>query len=180
MNRIILYILPNLVWVRVSEWVTGLGVRFLVYLKLSRILGFIICRESGISGSTYAMKLKLTPGMALDKRNWLITSSAMSLDSCLFCRPKVILLASAKNGWWRLNQLLWWRRLPRGSFNITACLEPVKQDDHYFHPEILVCKFHLGSRKACLRMRRRLCHQIFLWQNVPKQIKFTETKFHVP
>ena len=48
---------------------TGLGALFFVYLKPSRILGFIICRESGISGSTYAIKLKLTPGMALDKRS---------------------------------------------------------------------------------------------------------------
>ena len=77
-----------------------------------------------------------------------------------------------------INQLLWSRRLPRVSFNLIACLEPVKQDDHYFYAEILVCKFHLGSRKACLRMRRRFCHQIFLCQNVSKEILFTGAKFH--
>ena len=66
-----------------------------------------------------------------------------------------------------IDQLLWSRRLPRVSFNLIACLEPVKKDDHYFDAEILVCKFHLGSRKACLRMRRRFCPQMF-----------TGTKFH--
>ena len=54
---------------------TGLGARFFVYLNPPRILGFFICEElfwggcPGISGSTYAMKLKFTPGMALDKRS---------------------------------------------------------------------------------------------------------------
>ena len=60
-----------------------------------------------------------------------------------------------------INQLLWSRRLPRVSFNLIACLEPVKQDDYYFYAEILICKFHLRSIKACLRMRRRFCPQIF-------------------
>ena len=52
---------------------TGLGAIFFVDLNPSRVLRFIICREfggrggrvsgeAGISGSTYAMKLKLTPG----------------------------------------------------------------------------------------------------------------------
>ena len=53
----------------------GLGAKFFVDLNPSRVLGFIICREfggrggggfppppAGISDSTYAMKLKLTPG----------------------------------------------------------------------------------------------------------------------
>ena len=57
-----------------------------------------------------------------------------------------------------INQLFWSRRLPRVSFNLTACLETMKQDDYHFYAETLVCKFHLGSRKACLRMRRRFCH----------------------
>ena len=47
-----------------------------------------------------------------------------------------------------INQLLWSRRLPRISFNLIACVEPVKQDDHYFCAEILVFKFQVGSRKA--------------------------------
>ena len=59
---------------------TELGARFFVYLNLSRILGFNTCQIffffflmggrggfPGVSGSTYAMKLKLTPGMALDE-----------------------------------------------------------------------------------------------------------------
>ena len=58
-------------------------------------------------------------------------------------------------------QLLWSKWFSRMSFNLIACLEPVKQDGHYFHAEILVCKFHLGSIKACLHMRKRFCHQIF-------------------
>ena len=95
-----------------------------------------------------------------------------------FTDQKPFLLTSAKMADDVINQLLWSRRLPRVSFNLIACLEPVKQDDHYFYAEILVCKFHLGSRKACLRMRRRFCHQIFLCQNVPKEILFTGAKFH--
>ena len=54
----------------------------------------------------------------------------------------------------------------------------MKQDYHYFHEEILVCKFHLGSRKTSLRMCKRLCYKMLLCQNVPKEILFTGTKFH--
>ena len=103
----------------------------------------------------------LHQGWALDKRSWLMTSSAISRDSCVFYRPKIIFADISKMADDVINQLLWSRRLPRVSFNLITCLEPVKQDDHYFYAEILVCKFHLGSRKACLRMRRRFCHQIF-------------------
>ena len=80
-----------------------------------------------------------------------MTSSAMSRDSCVFYRPKTI-FADITKKWLMtsINQFLWSRRLPRVSFNLIECLEPVKQDDHYFYAEILVCKFHLGSRKACL------------------------------
>ena len=77
-----------------------------------------------------------------------------------------------------ISSLLWSRRLPRVSFNLITCLEPMKQDDHYFYTEILVYKFYLVSRKACLRMRRSFCHQIFLCQNVPKEIFFIGVKFH--
>ena len=68
-----------------------------------------------------------------------------------------------------INQLLWSRRLPRVSFNLIACLEPVKQDDHCFYAEILICKFHLRSIKTCLRMRRRFCHQIFCAKMFPRK-----------
>ena len=68
-----------------------------------------------------------------------------------------------------INQLLCSRRLLRVNLNLIACLEPVKQDDHYFHAEILVCKFHLGSRKTCLRMRRRFCHQDFYAKMFPRK-----------
>ena len=58
----------------------GFGARFFVFLNPSKILGFIIYLEfggmgggftappPGISGSTYALKLKLTPGMVRDNR----------------------------------------------------------------------------------------------------------------
>ena len=62
-----------------------------------------------------------------------------------FTDQRPFLLASAKMIDDVINQLRW-RRRPRGSFNLIAYLEPVKQDDHYFHAEILVCKFHLVSR----------------------------------
>ena len=58
-------------------------------------------------------------------------------------------------------QLLWSKWFSTISFDLIACLEPVKQDGHYFHAEILVCKFPLGSIKACLHMRKRFCRQIF-------------------
>ena len=41
-------------------------------------------------------------------------------------------------------------------------------DDHCFQAEILVCKSHLRSRKTCLCMCKRFCHQIFLCQNFPR------------
>ena len=113
----------------------------------------------GISGSTYAMNLKLTPGVTLDKISWWVTSSAMLLDSCAFYRPKTILLTSAKSDWWRHKSTS--RKLPMVSFNLIAYLEPAKQDDHYFHAEILVLKFHLRSRQACLRMHRRFASPDF-------------------
>ena len=60
---------------------TGLGAQFCGYLIPMRILGFyympiiflgvggLYTPPPGISGSTYAMKLKLTPGMmALNKK----------------------------------------------------------------------------------------------------------------
>ena len=191
MKRIVLDIFLNLVWVGVSEWVSewesewqGLVNDFLctltlrefwVLLNAKNIWGSGGCTHPppGISGSTYAMKLKLTPGMALIKRSWLITLSTMSLVSCVFYRPKTILAdISKKIADDVINQLLLSRRLPRVSFKLIACLEPVKQDDHYFHAEILVCKFHLESRKACLRMRRRLYYQTLLCQSIPKEIFF--------
>ena len=76
-----------------------------------------------------------------------------------------------------INQLFWSRRLPRESFNLIACLKPVKQDDHYFHAKILVFKFHLGPGKACLSTRRRFFHQSFLYKNFTEEILFTVTKF---
>ena len=158
---------------------TGRGARFFVYLNPLRILGFVICQEfwgevvhpshPGISGSTYAMKLNLTPGMALDKRIWLMTSSSMSRDLRILQTKNYFCWNQQKKADEVINQLLWSRRLPRISFNLIACLEPVKQDDHYFHAEILVCKFHLGSRKACLRIRRRFCRQIFLCKMFPRK-----------
>ena len=129
----------------------------------------------GISGSAYAMKFKLTPGMALDERSWFMTYSAMSRDSFVYYRPKKHYKSTSDE---IINQLLWSRRLPRVSFNLIACLEPVKKDGHYFHAKILVCKFHLGSKRACSRTRRRLCFQIFLCQNVSKEILFTGAKYH--
>ena len=69
-----------------------------------------------------------------------------------------------------INQLLSLMRLPRVRFNLIACIEPVKQQDaHYFYAEILVCKFHLGSRRACLRMRRRFCDHIFYAKMFPRK-----------
>ena len=161
----------------VNDFLCTLTLReFWVLLNAKNIWGSGGCTHPppGISGSTYAMKLKLTPGMALIKRSWLITLSTMSLVSCVFYRPKTILAdISKKIADDVINQLLLSRRLPRVSFKLIACLEPVKQDDHYFHAEILVCKFHLGSRKACLHMSRRLCHQIFY-------AKMFSRKFWVP
>ena len=52
---------------------TGPGVRFFVCLKPFENFGFLLYAKNfflervGISGSINAMKLKLTPGMALDK-----------------------------------------------------------------------------------------------------------------
>ena len=40
------------------------------------------------SRSTYGMKLKLAPALALDKRSQFMTSSMLSRDSCKFDRPE--------------------------------------------------------------------------------------------
>ena len=76
-----------------------------------------------------------------------------------------------------INQLLCSKRLPRVSFILIAWLEPVKQDDHHFHAEILVCKFHLGSRKTCVRMQRTLRHQIFNVKMFPRKFCSLEQIF---
>ena len=112
----------------------------------------------GVSGSTYAMKLKLTPGMALDEEVDWWRHQSCHVTHVHFIDQKSFLLTSTKMADDVINQLLWSMRLPRVGFNLIACLEPVKKDDN---AEILVCKFHLGSRKTCLRMCRRMCHQIF-------------------
>ena len=188
MNRIILNIFLNLVWVRVSEWVTGLGARFFAYLNPSRLLGFIICQEffffgggggytPGISGSTYAMKLKLTPGMALDKRSWLITHLC-HLTRVYFTDQQPFLITSATNDWWRHKSTSLIKDTYYGKFQLNYTFRTCETDDHYFHTETLICKSHFGSRKVCLRMCRRFCHQMFLSQNVPKEILFNGTKFH--
>ena len=117
----------------------------------------------GISGSTYAMKLKLTPGMTLDKISWLIwwqhkpcyLTHVYFTDQKPFCWHQQKVIDNV------INQLLWSRKLPRVSFNLIACLEPVKQDDHFFHAEILVRKFRLRSREACLRMQGRFASPDF-------------------
>ena len=86
-----------------------------------------------------------------------------------------------------INKPLWSRRLRRVSFNLIACVEPVKQDDHYFHAKILVCKFQLGSRKAWLHMRRSFCHPLFYaksfmqnYRRVPELFKKTSRWRYTP
>ena len=115
--------------------------------------GEIVHPRPGISGSTYAVKLKLTPGIVLEKKNliddvinhvtWLV---CISQTKNYFCWHQKKMADDV------IIQLLWSKWFSTISFNLIACLEPVKQDGHYFHAEILVCKFPLGSIKACLHM----------------------------
>ena len=168
----------------VGEWVTEFGVRFFVYLKPFENFGFYYMPRiffwRGLVSQVLQMlwSWNLHQGWPLiNEFDWLRDQSS-HVVSVYFTDQKPFLLISSKMTDGVINQLLWSRRLPRVIFILTACLEPVKQDDHYFRAEILVCKFRLGLRKACLRMCKRFCNQIFLCQNVSKEILFSGTKFH--
>ena len=119
--------------------------------------GGIHPRPPGISGSTYAMKLKLTPGMTLDKRCWLMTSSVMSLDLCLFCvtcvytDQKPFLLTSAKTGWWRHKSVSLVKETPKGKFQLSNCAKFQIPVHKYFWSHIV-----LKISQLFIRTMRRL------------------------
>ena len=166
----------------VSEWVTGLGAQFFVYLNPLRILGFIICQELGGRGLHIPLPAPLVSQVLHMLWRWNLHQGWPLIKEVdwwryQLCHVTRMYFTDQNHFCWHqqkmadhvINQLLWSRRLPRVSFNLIACLEPVKQDDHCFYAEILICKFHLRSIKACLRMRRRFCHQIFCAKMFPRK-----------
>ena len=131
----------------------------------------------GISGCTYAMKLKLTPGMALDKRSWLITHLC-HVTRVYFSDQKPFLITSAKMIDDVINQLLWSRTLPRVSFNLFTCFEPVKQIIIIFIQKLWFVNPTLGQERYVYACAEGSVTKFFYPKMFQRKILFTGTKFH--
>ena len=113
-----------------------------------------------ISTSIYGMKLKLTPGIALEKRCWLMTSLSKSSNLCVGqVNQKPFLLTSAE-----IEILL----CQSTSFSGLTCkdsrlfLDPKTWNGSHFYPEILVCKFWQDWKMNHLPVLRILMRDLIL------------------